>query len=279
MRAVVKRSLKGWAMSLALVAAGTAQADTGTWTTDPTVGATALTVTLQVSCPSSSFICSQIDGYSDTQVTTLTGAGQIDVDDVAGTIQFLSDGDVDLGSGVQPVYNRLGGGALTFAYLPFAGIPRLESLQAFTTADTPWSPADWSAWSSGDFPVSVTLPYSIKADVVGDLEFNVPDLSLPPQNVNTAGTWRVLEGLNPEGQIAYQLIGLETTVSHSQAAQILGEPVTLDLTLALASNLSGSAGAPAPVPLLQEWALVSFAIILLGTGALRLRGQKPEVAA
>ena len=280
MRAVLRRALKVWAVCVALfAAAGTAQAESGTWATDPAVGATTLAVTLQVSCPSSSFICSQIDGYSDTQVTALAGIGELDVDEAAGTIQFLSDGDIDLGSGAQPVYNRLAGGTLTFAYLPFAGIPQLESLQAFATADTPWSPAGWSGWTAGNYPLSVTLPYSITADVVGDLEFNVPDLSLPPQNVETVGTWQVLEGLNPDGQIEYQLVGLETEVSHSQAAQILGEPVTLQLTLVLTSNLSGAVGVPTPVPLLQEWAMAATALILLSAGVARLWSQKSEIAA
>ena len=258
---------------------GVARAEPGTWATDPSVGVTELAVTLQVSCEGESFICSQIDGYSDTQVTALSGSGDLEADENAGAIQFLTDGDVDLGSGPQAVFNRLGGGSITFAYLPFAGIPQLQNLETFATADPAWMPVGWSSWTPGDFPLSVIVPYSVTAEVVGDLEFNVPDLKLPAQNVETAGIWRVSGDPSLGGQIAYELRGLQTSVSHDQVAQILGEPVTLQLTLELTSNLSGAAGVPPPVPLLQNWGLAGLAAMILAFGALGLSSKENRFAA
>ena len=171
-----------------------ASAIQGTWATDSGVGPNALAITIEVECAAANFICDTVDGYTDVQTSSLSGSGILDVDADAGTIQFVTDGLVDLGFGPQQTFHALAGSDLEFGYLPFAGVPEFANLEVFATAGPEILPVGFTALAPGDYPLAATLPYAALVDVVGDLEFNVPDIVVPAQDVALTGILRVLGG-------------------------------------------------------------------------------------
>ena len=247
-----------------------AHAVSGTWQTDASVGVNQLETTVEVDCPAAGFICAQVDGYSDTQVSTLSGSGSLEIDGGAGTIQLLTDGDVDLGFGLQPSYGFLSGSDLAFDYIPFAGVPEFVSLSTFATAAPLISPSGFASLAVGNYPVSAIVPYAALADVVGDLEFNVPDLVVPEQDVTLTGVFRVAGDTDLDGFVEYEL-DLSTSLLLVQAAQIAGEPVQISVTAQLTTHLSGVVAQALPVPLLGVAGLLLLVAVLSGVAAVSLR--------
>jgi len=247
-----------------------AQAVSGTWQTDAAVGVNQLEMTVHVDCPAVGFICDQVDGYSDMQVSTLSGSGSLEIDDDAGTIQFLTDGDVNLGFGLQPSFGFLSGSDLAFGYIPFAGVPEFVNLVTFATAAPLISPSGFSSLAAGNYPVSATVPYAALADVVGDLEFNVPDLVVPEQDVALTGVFRILGDTDLDGFVEYEL-DLSASLVLVQAAQIAGEPVQISVTTQLTTHMSGLVAQALPVPLLGVAGLLLLVATLSGVAALSLR--------
>ncbi|MEE3326690.1 MAG: hypothetical protein VX252_05120, partial [Myxococcota bacterium] len=197
---------------------------------------------------------------------SLSGSGSLEIDDGAGTLQFITDGDVDLGFGLQPSYGSLAGEDLDFAYIPFAGVPEFVNLDLFATAAPLISPSGFSSFAVGDYPISETVPYAALADVIGDLEFNVPDLVVPEQDVVLTGFLRVLGDTNLDGFVEYQ-IDLATSLVLVQAAQIGGEPVQITVTTQLTTHFSGLVAQGLPVPVLGGTGLLLLALGLsLSTG-------------
>jgi hypothetical protein len=247
-----------------------AQAVLGTWQTDAAVGVNQLEMTVEVDCPAAGFICDQVDGYSDMQVSALSGSGSLEVDGGAGTIQFLTDGDVNLGFGLQPSYGFLSGSDLAFDYIPFAGVPEFVNFTTFATASPLISPSGFSSLAVGNYPVSAVVPYAALADVVGDLEFNVPDLIVPEQDVTLTGVFRVAGDTDLDGFVEYEL-DLSTSLLSVQAAQIAGEPVQISVTAQLTTHLSGVVPQALPVPLLGTIGILLLVAVLSGVAATSLR--------
>ncbi|MEE2673365.1 MAG: hypothetical protein VX466_06205, partial [Myxococcota bacterium] len=52
--------------------------------------------TLDISCTGVGLVCGALDAYTDVQVATLSGSGEIDIDATAGTLQFVQDGTQDV---------------------------------------------------------------------------------------------------------------------------------------------------------------------------------------
>lgn len=253
-----------------LLWSGSAHATPGTWQTDGAPGANQVVMTVQVQCPSSGFICDQVDGYSDTRTSTLSGSGSMEIDDGAGTIQFLTDGDVDLGFGVQPSFAFLTGEDLEFNYIPFAGIPEFVNLEIFATAAPLISPSGFSSLAAGNHPITATVPYAALADVIGDLEFNVPDLVVPEQDVVLTGLFRVLGDTDLDGFVEYE-VELATGLLLVQSAQIGGEPVQISVSTQWTTHFSGRVAQALPVPVLgfAGMALLASGILLSAGLALR----------
>jgi hypothetical protein len=256
---------------LALLPASETLAQLGTWQTDASVGSNSLAVTLQVSCLSGSFTCSLIDGYADTQLSSLSGSGGLAIDVPLGLVQFESDGSQDWGAGPQPVYHLLSGSLLTFASLPFAGVPEIANSQVFAAAAPLISLPGFQNLGPGDYPFTQSIPYASLADVVGDMELNVPDIVVSPQSVTVAGTFRMLGDIDFDGFAEYELINLSAVLSVQQPGNIGGEPVTLSVTSSLTSNLSGEVEMPVALPALGGAGLflLSSGLALVGARAAR----------
>ena len=242
--------LAGGALALALLPiAPSVHATTGTWQTDAAVGVNQIEMTVEVDCPSAGFICQQVDDYSDSRISALSGSGSLEIDDVAGTLRFLTDGDVDLGFGAQPSYASLDGEDLEFAYIPFAGIPQFANLVVFATSAPLISPSGFSSLATGEYLISETVPYAALADVIGDLEFNVPDLVIPEQDVVLTGFFRVLGDTDLDGFVEYE-IDLSVSLLVVQPAQIGGQAVQISVTSQMTNHFSGTVAQALPVPLL-----------------------------
>lgn len=252
-----------------------ANATPGTWATDSGVGPNELAVTIEVECAAANLICGAVDGYTDTQTSSLSGSGTLEVDADAGTIQFVTDGDADLGFGPQATFHALVGSDLTFGYLPFAGVPEFANLEVFATAGPEILPVGFTALTPGDYPLAATIPYAALVDVVGDLEFNVPDIVVPPQDVALAGTLRVLGDTNSDGFMEYELRSLSAQLELVQSAQIAGESVDITVTSVLTSNLSGEVAyvAPEVVPVFGVVGVLALALLLVGSSLRALRSN------
>jgi hypothetical protein len=105
---------------------------------------------------------------------------------------------------------------------------------------------------------------------VGDLEFNVPDLVVPEQDVTLTGVFRVAGDTDLDGFVEYEL-DLSTSLLLVQAAQIAGEPVQISVTTQLTTHLSGVVAQALPVPLLGVAGLLLLVAVLSGVAAVSLR--------
>ena len=258
---------------LLLLPARMALAQTGTWATDAGVGSNSLTVTIQVSCLAPSFTCSLIDGYADTQVSTLSGSGTVAIDAPQGLLQFGSDGQLDWGIGPQPIYKRLLGSTITFVSIPFAGAPQLANAQVFAASNPLIPVPDFQDLGPGDYPFSQSIPYGSLADVVGDMELNVPDIVVAPQSVLLTGTLRMLGDVDFDSFLEYELVNLSAVLRAQQPGNIGGEPVTLSVTAMLTANLSGEVEGPVALPALGGVGMLvlSAGLALIGGRAARRR--------
>ena len=250
---------------------GLSLAQSGTWVTDVGVGTSQLNVTIQVACPAMSFVCSLVDGYADTRVSNLSGSGGLMVDAASGILQFETDGLQDWGVGPQPVFALMSGTGMTFDSIPFAGAPQIASLLVFASADPLIPIPGFMNLGPGDYPFSQSIPYASLANIVGDLELNVPDIVMTPQSVLVTGTYRVYGDFDLDGNIEYEVQNLSAALSLQQPGNIGGEPVTIAITSALTANLSGEVAAPVALPALGGLAtlLLSGTMALMGLRATR----------
>lgn len=258
---------------VAALTAGNAQALD--WTTDPGVGPNQVSFTLEVACPGPTFACGLIDGYSDTQVSTLTGAGTFVADELGQTIQFETDSTQDVGSGPQPAYLTMPGSDLTFANLPFAGVPEIVNLSIFALTDPTISVPGLLLTLPGDYPFSETISYATLGEVVGDLEFILPDV-VATGDVVVSGTLRVLGDIDFDGMIELELRDLTGTLLVSGPGTIADEPVTIDITAVLTANLSSEVQGPGgPISIVPALAPVPtatlMALLIMGGRALSRR--------
>ena len=118
----------------------------------------------------------------------------------------------------------------------------------------------------GVYPFSQSIPYASLADIVGDLELNVPDIVMPPQSVLVTGTYRVYGDLDLDGNVEYEIQNLSAALSLQQAGNIGGEPVTIAITSALTANLSGEVAAPVALPALGPAATLMLSGVLAWAG-------------
>ncbi len=249
---------------------GAALADPGTWTTDAAVGPSKVDFTLELTCPAPGFTCSLIDGYVDVQTSTVMGSGTLDLDLDGDTFQVDTDSTQDVGSGPQPAYLTMSGTDMTFALIPFAGVPELTNVLIFALSNPP-IPTTGLELQAGDYPFSETVSYSGLADVIGDLEFILPDgIVIAPDDVTVSGVFRVLGDPDFDDFIEYELRDVTASFSLQNFTTIGGEPVTVDITADLTANLSGETPAPpsppVQVPALSPLAVGLLAALLLGTG-------------
>jgi hypothetical protein len=263
------------AAALLLLFPGALRAAPGTWTTDDAVGPNRVDFRLQLSCPDAGLVCSLIDGYDDTQTSTTTGGATLDLDAGSDVLLFDSDSTQDVGAGAQPAYLTLQGSDLTFANVPFAGVPELVNVLVFALSSPPVAVPGLSLAVPGDTPFSETFSYSGLADVFGDLEFILPGIVVPPDDVVLSGVVRVLGDVDMDGFTEIELRGVTGTFALQNQTTIEGASVTVDVTADLEMNLSGEVeGAPSPVPSASTASLLGLAGLLLASGRRARRGGR-----
>lgn len=238
------------AVFLSLVAGGPLWAAQGTWATDAAVGASEVDVTIGISCPAVGFICDLIDGYGDTRTSTVTGSGTVEVDEMLDELQFDADGQQDVGAGLQDAFVTLAGTPLSFTSIPFAGVPEIENLLVFALSNPPISVSGLVLLTPGDYPFSETVDYGSLADVVGDLELDVPDIVIAAQPTTVTGTLRVLGDIDSDDFVEYEILDYTASITLMGPGNIGGESVDITVTSDLVANLSGEVAAPVPVPVL-----------------------------
>ena len=251
-------------IALTLTLPALAQAAPGSWVMNAEVD-----FTLEISCPAVSFVCDLINGstggdhYSDTQTSAMSGAGTLQVDDAPDElIQFDSDSTQDVGSGPQPAYFTLTGTDMTFASIPFAGVPEIANPLVFALTNPPIDVPGLAGLDPGDYPFSPTptMSYSALADVVGDLEFILPGIVVPPEDVLVSGVLRVLGDIDQDGTIDYQLRDVTADFAYQVPSTIGGEPVMIEVSGQLTGNLIP------PVPALGPLGLVLLSMLLSVAG-------------
>jgi hypothetical protein len=181
-----------------------------------------------------------------------------------------------VGAGAQPIYNLLTGSNMTFASIPFAGVPEITSLLVFATTDPPLDVVGLSLLQPGDYPLSGSVDYASLGDVVGDLELILPDIVVPPQTVMLSGTLRVLGDVDADDLVEYEVRDLTASLALQFPGLIGGENVDVDVVSTLTANLSGEAAAPILVPLLGGaglWLLAGGLTLVGGRCAGRMRPQ------
>jgi hypothetical protein len=278
--APLKSLLSLAAVLLLTTAPASARALGGVWATDASVGANEVDYRLQLTCPATSLVCSLVDGYDDTQTSSMTGNGTLSVDSVAGTFVVGADSSQDVGSGAQPAYLTLSGSDLTYPTIPFAGVPELVNILVFALTNSAVAPTGLDLETPGDYPFSETLSYSGLAGVVGDLEFILPGIVVPPDDILVSGVFRVLGDLDSDGGVDFEIRDVTVTFVVQSPATIGGEPVTVDITADMTLNLLGELGSPggAAVPTTGRWGLTALALALAICGRLarvRRRLQTP----
>jgi hypothetical protein len=262
------RSLVSLAAVLALLTAPSlARALGGVWATDGSVGVNQVDYRLQLTCPATSLVCSLVDGYDDTQTSTMSGSGTLSVEPVAGTFMVKTDSSQDVGSGLQPAHLTLSGADLTYANIPFAGVPELVNVLVFALTNPAVAPTALDLGATGDYPFSEMISYSGLAEVVGDLEFILPGIVVPPDDVLVSGVFRVLGDLDSDGAVDFEVRDVTGTFTLQSPATIGGESVTVDITADMTLNLRGDLRVSGNVvPATGPWSLVGLVVFLSVSG-------------
>jgi hypothetical protein len=262
------RSLVSLAAVLALLTAPSlARALGGVWATDGSVGVNQVDYRLQLTCPATSLVCSLVDGYDDTQTSTMSGSGTLSLEPVAGTFMVKTDSSQDVGSGLQPAHLTLSGADLTYANIPFAGVPELVNILVFALTNPAVAPTALDLGATGDYPFSEMISYSGLAEVVGDLEFILPGIVVPPDDVLVSGVFRVLGDLDSDGAVDFEVRDVTGTFTLQSPATIGGESVTVDITADMTLNLRGDLRVSGNVvPATGPWSLVGLVVFLSVSG-------------
>lgn len=257
-------------VALLLVAsASAATAEILPWSDRPTF-VNRVDYTLDISCSGTGLVCEALDAYTDTQLASVSGSGEVDLDLVAGTLQFLQDGTQDVGSGPQASYATLDVADLVFAEIPFVGAPATEGGVVFALANPIFDAG--TPLSVGTHPISVLVSYAALADIVGPVDAYIPEIQQGPTDVLLSGELEVT-ALLPGGGIAYSLNDLTGTLQVSNPTTLLGEDVVVTVTADMTLNLSGNNFTPGftPLPALGGWASAGLCGALAGLGAAMLR--------
>jgi hypothetical protein len=197
----------------------------------------------------------------------LRGAGTVDVDGNSDTIQFQQDSIQDLkdGAGPRPAYATTAASDVDFAAIPLVGVPSLRSAVVFALTNPGISTPGLDLGTPGDTSFSATISYSAIADVVGDLDLEIPEILVPPDAISVTGTLRVLAGGGSE------LRNVSGTFAFQTLTTLLAEDVTVDVTAVLTLNLLLEPPPPVPVPAMPAWMLGLAGAGLLAAAAMARR--------
>ncbi|MEE2674997.1 MAG: hypothetical protein VX466_14440, partial [Myxococcota bacterium] len=220
------------------------------------------------SCTGVGLVCSALDAYTDVQVATLSGSGEIDIDATGGTLQFVQDGTQDVGSGPQPSYVQVDASDLTFAEIPLVGAPMTQNGVVFALSNPLFEAG--GQITPGSYPLSTVVSYSGIADIVGPVNAWIPEVLVTPQDVTVDGTLVVLALLATD-EIYYRIENLTATMVVSNPTTLLGESVTVTVTAEMALNLVGNTFEGLPIPGLGGSGLLLLVAGLAVTGVASVR--------
>lgn len=269
---LLSRSLPSLFVSSLLLASsgGPARADVAPWAT--LLNETNEVVyTLDISCTTGGLVCDALDAYSDVQVASVSGSGEVDIDRVAGTLQFLQDGTQDVGSGPQASHAQVDASDLTFAEIPFVGEPVTQDGVVFALSNPLFDAG--GPLAPGTYPLSAVVSYSALADIIGPVDAWVPEIVVTPQNVTVEGNLVVL-ALLATNEIFYRFEDVTATMMVSNPTTLLGESVTVTVTADMTLNLAGNTFQGFPVPALGGWG-VALAIAGLGISGIASVRRQP----
>lgn len=241
---------------LALLAPS-ARADPAVWTTDPAVGASQMTLTIDVTC-TGSIICGFIPAYMSTRTAALSGTGTAAVSD--GVLQFQLDRFVD-----PPALDAfvLDIAPTTFDPTPTSGTPTVENGIVFFSDGGPFLEPGIGTGAVGPIAIVEALDHGLRFDLTGLEAMGVPvpldDQVVGPATDTFAGEFEMID--------ATRFVVRDLTMSFAGSADNDLAPGTLSIGTSgtITLNLSGEVMAPVPNP---SWALAALAFGLLGAIAL-----------
>jgi hypothetical protein len=233
-----------WLWLLGVSGAQSAHAAVVPWSTSSGVGPNQVVYTIDISCPTGGLVCDALDAYSDQQTAELTGNGFVEFDQPAGTLQFLTDGFVDLLDGMGPrlTYTSAVAENLLFEAIPFVGAPETEGGAVFGLTNPVFDAG--GPLSPGLYPISAVVSYTAIADIVGPVDAYLPELILTPSDVPLTGTLEVVA--IPPNLIFFVVRDLVGSMNVQNPTTLLGEDVVVSVTADMTLNLRGSLPGPPP---------------------------------
>lgn len=263
-----------------LLTSGAAIAAPGTWQTDTDVGPSQVSYRLTFTCTGPVAVCDALNGYDDTQISTLSDGATLQIDDVLETLQFDIDGNVDLDDGMGPVPTSpsLAGSDMVFAGIALFGVPEVVNPVVFSGDQPLVALPGLTLQTPGVHPISTQMNWGGIADVIGTLSGILPKIVVSPASVPVTGTLEVLGDTDSNGFVEYEIQGLQATAQSTDQYTEPGSGLVVDIhvTADLLLNLSGEAPAPsAPVPVLSAAGVLGLVGLLGGvsTAVLRRRAR------
>ena len=103
---------------------------------------------------------------------------------------------------------------MIFASIPFAGVPKIANPLVLALTNPPIGVPGLADLSPGDYDFSQAMSYSALADVEGDLEFILPGIVVPPDDIFVRGVLRILGDVDQDGTIECELRNLNGKLAY-----------------------------------------------------------------
>ena len=103
---------------------------------------------------------------------------------------------------------------MIFASIPFAGAPKIANPLVFALTNPPIGVPGLADLSPGDYDFSQAMSYSALADVEGDLEFILPGIVVPHDDIFVRGVLRILGDVDQDGTIECELRNLNGKLAY-----------------------------------------------------------------
>lgn len=250
------------------------------WSADDGVGINEVVLTLSLACTGPAETCTFFDGYADTQVSNLSGIGTVFLDAQAGTLRFETDSQQDLDDAAppHPAYITLVGSDVSFAGIPFYGVPEVLA-PTFFSLDAPLiSLPGFDLLVPADHPFTVDMSYAGVADITGALSLVLPRIVVPPASIGVSGVVRILGDVDLDGMTEIEIRDLSVTTQVVNQYADLGVLLDISVDAELSANLSAEIANPADppqVPALGATGIGFLAALMSCAGGVLARARRP----
>jgi hypothetical protein len=230
----------------------TARADPATWTTDPLVGASEITLTIDITC-SGSIICGFIPAYESTRTAALSGSGTATLSQ--GLLQFQLDQLVD-----PPALDAfvLAIAETTFDPTPSNGTPTVENGIVFFSDGGPFLAPGLGPPPSGPVAIAEDLDHGLRFDLRGleaqSLEVPFFDQVVGPAPETFSGEFEMIDSRR------FVVRGLTASFAGSSDNALDPGTLTVGTSGTITLNLSGALIEEVPLP---RFALAGLLLALL----------------